>query len=122
MPFMKTVIILLYYWFLLVAFFQVGLLHCVMSDKEYKVILDCAYTNLCEEPKLPPSFRGGKSDSKDKIRLLVDKVNTNSQILLSRTVTIVAVLVDHALLELYNCIHAESPFAQIAVSIYFIYL
>ncbi|XP_050374958.1 uncharacterized protein LOC126792594 [Argentina anserina] len=94
---------------------KVGLLHAVMSDKEYKVILDCAYTNLCEEPKLPPSFRGGKSDSKDKIRLLVDKVNMNSQILLSRTVTIVAVVVDHALLELYNCIHAESPFAQIAL-------
>ncbi|PRQ39555.1 putative vacuolar protein sorting-associated protein [Rosa chinensis] len=94
---------------------KVGLLHCVMSDKEYKVILDCAYTNLCEEPKLPPSFRGGISDSKDTIRLLVDKVNMNSQILLSRTVSIVAVVVDHALLELYNGIHVESPFAQIAL-------
>lgn len=99
-----------------------GLLHGVMSDKEYKVILDCVYTNLCEESKLPPSFRGGKSDSKDTMRLLVDKVNMNSQILLSRTVSIVAVVVDHALLELYNGIHAESPFAQIAVSIYIIYL
>ncbi|KAM1723461.1 hypothetical protein COP2_022335 [Malus domestica] len=51
----------------------VGLLHSVMSDKEYKVILDCAYMNLCEEPKLPPSFCGGKSDSKDTMRQLADK-------------------------------------------------
>ncbi|KAM1609645.1 hypothetical protein ACFXTN_020154 [Malus domestica] len=94
---------------------KVGLLHSVMSDKEYKVILDCAYMNLCEEPKLPPSFRGGKSDSKDTMRLLADKVNMNSQLLLSKTVTIVAVVIDHALLELYNAIHAESPFAQIAI-------
>ncbi|ONI27903.1 hypothetical protein PRUPE_1G110200 [Prunus persica] len=94
---------------------KVGLLHAVMSDKEYKVILDCAFMNLCEEPKLPPTFRGGKSGTKDTMKLLVDKVNMNSQILLSRTVTIVAVVVDHALLELYNGIHAESPFAQIAL-------
>lgn len=99
-----------------------GLLHAVMSDKEYKVILDCAFMNLCEEPKLPPTFRGGKSGTKDTMKLLVDKVNMNSQILLSRTVTIVAVVVDHALLELYNGIHAESPFAQIAVSIYISYI
>ncbi|KAB2599256.1 hypothetical protein D8674_009527 [Pyrus ussuriensis x Pyrus communis] len=94
---------------------KVGLLHGVMSDKEYKVILDCAYMNLCEEPKLPPSFRGGKSGSMDTMRLLADKVNMNSQLLLSKTVTIVAVVIDNALLELYNGIHAESPFAQIAI-------
>ncbi|KAM1191562.1 hypothetical protein PS2_011823 [Malus domestica] len=94
---------------------KVGLLHGVMSDKEYKVILDCACMNLCEEPKLPPSFRGGKSGSMDTMRLLADKVNMNSQLLLSKTVTIVAVVIDNALLELYNGIHAESPFAQIAI-------
>ncbi|KAM1171463.1 hypothetical protein ACFX2G_022182 [Malus domestica] len=82
------------------VFKKVGLLHSVMSDKEYKVILDCAYMNLCEEPKLPPSFCGGKSDSKDTMRQLADKVNMNSQLLLSKTVTIVAVVIDHALLEL----------------------
>lgn len=89
-----------------------------MSDKEYKVILDCVCMNLYEEPRLPPSFRGGKSGSKDTIKLLVDKVNVNSQILLSRNVTIMVVAVEQALLELYNGIHEESPLAHIAVSIY----
>lgn len=89
-----------------------------MSAREYKVILDCVYMNLYEEPRLPPSFRGGKSDSTDTIRLLVDKVNTNSQILLSRNVTIMVVSIEQALLELYNGIHEESPLAHIAVSIY----
>jgi vacuolar protein sorting-associated protein 13A/C len=89
-----------------------------MSDKEYKVILDCGYMNLCEEPRLPPSFRGCKSGSKDTMKMLVDKVNVNSQMLLSRTVTIVAVTVDHALLELCNGIEEESPLARIAVSNY----
>ncbi|PON64877.1 Phosphatidylinositol-4, 5-bisphosphate phosphodiesterase gamma [Parasponia andersonii] len=94
---------------------KVSLFHCVLTGKEYKVILDCAYMNLCEEPRLPPSFRGGKSGSKDTMRLLVDKVNMNSQNLLSRTVTISTVVVDHALLELYNGIHDESRLAHIAL-------
>lgn len=88
-----------------------------MSDKEYKVILDCAYMNLCEETRLPPSFRGRKSGSKDTMRMLVDKVNMSSQMLLSRTVTIVVVVVNHALLELCNGIQ-ESPLAHIGVSNY----
>lgn len=95
------------------------LLHGIMSDKEYKVILDCTYMNLSEEPRLPASFRGGKSGSRDTIRLLVDKVNLNSQLLLSRTVTIIAVTVNHALLELCNGTGGESPLAHIAVSSYF---
>ncbi|KAF3970469.1 hypothetical protein CMV_005848 [Castanea mollissima] len=94
---------------------KVGLLHGVMSDKEYKVILDCGLMNLCEEPRLPPSFRGSKSGSKDAMKVLVDKVNMNSQMLLSRTVTIVGVVVDHALLELCNGIQESSPLAQIAL-------
>lgn len=94
---------------------KVALLHGVMTSKEYKVILDCAYMNLFEEPRLPPSFRGGKPGSKDTMRLFVDKVNMNSQILLSRTVTISTVVVDHALLELYNGVHDESPLAHIAL-------
>lgn len=94
------------------------LLHGIMSDKEYKVILDCTFMNLSEEPRLPASFRGGKSDSKDTIKLLVDKVNLNGQILLSQTVTIISVVVNHALLELCNGTDGESPLAHIAVCIF----
>ncbi|KAK4265962.1 hypothetical protein QN277_026944 [Acacia crassicarpa] len=94
---------------------KVDLLHAVLSEKEYKVILDCTYMNLSEEPMLPPSFRGGNSISKDTIRLLVDKVNMNSQLLLSQTVTVVAVVVNHALLELCYGIDVESPLAHIAL-------
>ncbi|XP_028051145.1 uncharacterized protein LOC114255802 isoform X2 [Camellia sinensis] len=94
---------------------KVGLLHAVMSDKEYNVILDCFYMNLSEQPKLPPSFRGSKSGSKETMRLLADKVNINSQILLSHTVTIIAVEVDHALLELCSGVHEDSPLAHVAL-------
>lgn len=92
------------------------LLHAVLSEKEYKVILDCTFMNLSEEPMLPPSFRGGNSNSKDTIKLLVDKVNMNSQLLLSQTVTVVTVVVNHALLELCYGTDVESPLAHIAVS------
>ncbi|KAK8661863.1 hypothetical protein V6N13_091452 [Hibiscus sabdariffa] len=94
---------------------KVGFLHGVMSDKEYDVILNCSTMNLNEAPSLPPSFRGSKSGSGDAMQLLVDKVNMNSQMILSRSVTIVAVEVDHALLELCNGIHEESPLARIAL-------
>ena len=88
-----------------------------MTSKEYKVILDCSYMNLCEEPRLPPSFRGDKPGSMDAVRLLVDKVNINSQILLSRTVTIFTVAIENALFEMYNGIHDDSPLAHVAVSV-----
>ncbi|CAL5415223.1 unnamed protein product [Camellia sinensis] len=94
---------------------KVGLLHAVMSDKEYNVILDCFYMNLSEQPKLPPSFRGSKSGSKETMRLLADKVNINSQILLSHTVTIIEMEVDHALLELCSGVHEDSPLAHVAL-------
>lgn len=94
---------------------KVGLLHGVMSDKEYSIILDCTYMNLCEEPRLPPSFRSKTSQTKDSIRLLADKVNLQSQILLSRTVFVAAVEVNYALLELCNRIDEKSPLAQIAL-------
>ncbi|XP_022721975.1 uncharacterized protein LOC111279261 isoform X3 [Durio zibethinus] len=94
---------------------KVGFLHGVMSDREYDVILNCTMMNLNEAPRLPPSFRGSKSGSKDTMRLLVDKVNMNGQMLLSRSVTIVAVEVNYALLELCNGIHEESPLARIAL-------
>ncbi|XP_043726204.1 uncharacterized protein LOC122672780 isoform X2 [Telopea speciosissima] len=94
---------------------KVGSLHGVISDKEYNVILDCAYTNIYEEPKLPPSFRSNISNPNDTIRMLADKVNINSQIFLSRTVTIVAVEVNSALLELCNGVGEESPLAHIAL-------
>lgn len=95
---------------------QVGLLHGVMSDKEYNVILDCFYMNFSENPTLPPSFRSSTSASKDTIKMLADKVNVNSQILLSRTVTIMAVEVGYALLELWNDTHGGSCLAHVAVS------
>ncbi|GMH18990.1 hypothetical protein Nepgr_020831 [Nepenthes gracilis] len=94
---------------------QVDSLHAVMSDKEYNVILDCAYTNLNEEPRLPPSFRAAKSGSADTMRLLVDKVNTNSQNFLSHTVSVIAVEVNHVLLELCNAIQEESTLALISL-------
>ncbi|KAL3812236.1 hypothetical protein ACJIZ3_013504 [Penstemon smallii] len=92
---------------------KVGSLHAVMSDKEYNVILDCFYMNLCEQPNLPPSFRSSKSAAKDTIKLLADKVNMNSQVLLSRTVTIVAVGIDYALLELCYGADEGSPLAHV---------
>ncbi|RAL47445.1 hypothetical protein DM860_013410 [Cuscuta australis] len=94
---------------------KIGLLHGVMSDKEYNVILDSLYVNFSEEPKLPPPFRSNKSASKDTIRLLADRVNMNSQILLSRTVTIMSVEVGYALLDLCNGVHEESHLAHIAL-------
>lgn len=96
---------------------QVDSLHAVMSDKEYSVIVDCTCMNLSEEPRLPPSFHGSKEDPKDTMRMLADKVNMNSQILLSQTVNIVAVDVGYALLELCNGVH-ESPLAHLAVSLF----
>ncbi|KAL3831089.1 hypothetical protein ACJIZ3_019891 [Penstemon smallii] len=92
---------------------EVGSLHAVMSDKEYNVIFDCFYMNLCEQPNLPPSFRSSKSAAKDTIKLLADKVNMNSQVLLSRTVTIVAVGIDYALLELCYGADEGSPLAHV---------
>ncbi|XP_020520361.1 uncharacterized protein LOC18430003 [Amborella trichopoda] len=94
---------------------KVGVLHGVINDKEYSVILDCAYMNISEEPQLPPSFRGSSTGPNGSIRLLVDKVNFNSQIFLSRTVTVVTVEVNYALLELCNGIVEESPLAHIAL-------
>ncbi|GAB2216278.1 hypothetical protein Droror1_Dr00024048 [Drosera rotundifolia] len=94
---------------------QIDLLHGVMLDKEYDVILNCAYANMNEEPRLPPSFRAGKSGSADTMKLLVDKVNINSQNFLSRTVTIVAVEVNHALLELCTDVHEISALAHISL-------
>ncbi|KAJ8532740.1 hypothetical protein K7X08_015629 [Anisodus acutangulus] len=94
---------------------KVGLLHGMMSDKEYNVILDCFYMNFSENPTLPPSFRSSTSASKDTIKMLADKVNLNSQILLSRTVTIMAVEVGYALLELWNDAHEGSCLAHVAL-------
>ncbi|KAL9249938.1 Intermembrane lipid transfer protein VPS13-like protein [Drosera capensis] len=94
---------------------QIDSLHGVMLDKEYDVILNCAYANMNEEPRLPPSFRAGKSGSADTMKLLVDKVNINSQNFLSRTVTIVAVEVNHALLELCTDVHEISALAHISL-------
>lgn len=95
---------------------QIGLLHCVMSDNEYSIIVDCAYTNIAEEPKIPPSFRINDLPSKDSIRTIVDKVSVNSQALISGTVALVSVDIQHALLDLCNGLEVGSPLAQISVS------
>lgn len=98
---------------------QVGSLHAVMSDKEYNVILNCALMNLSEQPNIPPSFRNSNSSAKDTIKLLADKVNMNSQVLLSRTVTIMTVEMDYLLLELCYGADKESPLAHVIVSFIF---
>ncbi|CAL9040995.1 unnamed protein product [Musa banksii] len=94
---------------------QIGLLHGIMSDKEYAIIINCIYMNISEVPKLPPSFRDNLTGMKESIRMIADKVNLNSQILLSRTVIILAVEVHDALLELRNDHEEESPLARIAL-------
>lgn len=94
---------------------QVYLLHCVMTDKEYNVIVNCAYMNLLEQPRLPQSFRSN-TGTRESMRMLADKVNPYGQMLLTRTVAVIAVEVHYALLELCNGLDEESPLAQISVS------
>lgn len=94
---------------------QIDFLHAVISDKEYDIIVSCTSMNLFEEPKLPPDFRGSSSGPKAKMRLLADKVNLNSQMIMSSTVTILAVDINYALLELRNSVNEESPLAHVAV-------
>ncbi|KAL6634351.1 hypothetical protein ACP70R_027022 [Stipagrostis hirtigluma subsp. patula] len=94
---------------------QIGLLHAVMSDKEYNVITNCISTNLSETPNLPPSFRENVVRTKESIRLLADKVNLNNHSLLSRTVVVMTVDVQYALLELRNGPDADSPLAELAL-------
>ncbi len=95
---------------------QIGLLHGIMSDKEYNVITSCISTNLSEAPNLPPGFRDNVNRTKDSIRLLADKVNLNNHLLLSRTVVVMTVDVQYALFELRNGPDAESPLAELVVS------
>jgi vacuolar protein sorting-associated protein 13A/C len=95
--------------------FEIGLLHAVMSDKEYSVMTSCISTNLSDTPNLPPSFRENVNRTKESIRLLADKVNLNNHLLLSRTVVIMTVNVQYALLELCNGRYAESPLAELAL-------
>ncbi|EOA39345.1 hypothetical protein CARUB_v10012395mg [Capsella rubella] len=94
---------------------KIDFLHAVISDKEYDIIVSCTSMNLFEEPKLPPDFRGSSSGPKAKMRLLADKVNLNSQMIMSRTVTILAVDINYALLELCNSVNEESPLAHVAL-------
>uniref|UniRef100_A0A1J3IH98 Putative vacuolar protein sorting-associated protein 13A n=1 Tax=Noccaea caerulescens TaxID=107243 RepID=A0A1J3IH98_NOCCA len=94
---------------------KIDFLHCVISDKEYDIIVSCTSMNLFEEPKLPPDFRGNCSGPKDNMRLLVDKVNLNSQMITSRTITVLAVDINYALLELRNSVNEESPLAHVAL-------
>ncbi|KAK1425949.1 hypothetical protein QVD17_14616 [Tagetes erecta] len=93
---------------------KIGSLHSVVSDKEYGVINSCVTMNLSEEPNIPPSFRDTNSGS-DTIRMLSDKVNMTSQVFLSRSVNIMAVQLDYALLELCNGVQEDSPLANITL-------
>jgi vacuolar protein sorting-associated protein 13A/C len=88
-----------------------------MSDKEYNVITNCISTNLSETPNLPPSFRENVNRTKESIRLLADKVNLSNHPVLSRTVVVMTVDVQYALLDLRNGPDAGSPLAKLAVSI-----
>ena len=88
-----------------------------MSDKEYSVMTSCISTNLSDTPNLPPSFRENVNRTKESMRLLADKVNLNNHLLLSRTVVIMTVNIQHALLELCNGQDGGSPLAELAVSI-----
>lgn len=105
-------------FYMIIIFFlmQIGLLHGIMSDKEYNVITSCISTNLSEAPNLPPGFRDNVNRTKDSIRLLADKVNLNNHLLLSRTVVVMTVDVQYALFELRNGPDAESPLAELVVS------
>ncbi|KAL7618287.1 hypothetical protein Lser_V15G01600 [Lactuca serriola] len=94
---------------------KIGSLHTVVSDKEYGIITNCLAMNLGEQPNLPPPFRDINSDNSDTIRLLADKVNMTSQVFLSRSVNIMAVQMDHALLELCNGIQEDTPLAHITL-------
>ncbi|XP_071698618.1 uncharacterized protein [Rutidosis leptorrhynchoides] len=94
---------------------KVGSLHAVVSDKEYSIIMSCLSMNMSEEPNLPPNFRDTDSESTNTIRMLADKVNMTSQVFLSRTVNIMAVQLDYALLELCNGIQEDSPLANITL-------
>lgn len=73
--------------------------------------------NLSEQPRLPPSFRSSAAGTKEPMRMLADKVNPYGQMLLARTIAVIAVQVHYALLELCNGLDKESPLAQISVSI-----
>ncbi|KAL8205058.1 hypothetical protein R6Q57_010681 [Mikania cordata] len=94
---------------------KMGSLHAVVSDKEYSVITSCVTMNLSEEAQLPPNFRDTNSVSTDTIRMLADKVNLTSQVFLSRTINIMTVQLDYALLELCNGIQEDSPLANITL-------
>ncbi|XP_024982723.1 uncharacterized protein LOC112519038 isoform X5 [Cynara cardunculus var. scolymus] len=94
---------------------KIGSLHAVISDKEYSIITSCLAMNMGEEPMLPPNFRDTNAGSSETIRLLADKVNMTSQVFLSRSVNILAVQLDYALLELCNGIQEDSPLAHITV-------
>ncbi|XP_076932508.1 uncharacterized protein LOC143598077 [Bidens hawaiensis] len=94
---------------------KIGSLHAVVSDKEYSVISSCVTMNLSEEANLPPNFRTTNSGSTDTMRMLADKVNMTSQVFLSRSVNIMAVELDYALLELCNGIQEDLPLANITL-------
>ncbi|PTQ34792.1 hypothetical protein MARPO_0076s0036 [Marchantia polymorpha] len=108
---------------------QVDMLCGVMSDKEYLVIIDCASTNVSEQPNLPPTFREdiGASEvgnqefmnlepaQETDEHLTVHASNTDGQPVLTWTKTRVNIDIRHVELELYNGVEREFPLARLEI-------
>ncbi|KAH9312826.1 hypothetical protein KI387_027861 [Taxus chinensis] len=104
---------------------QVDLLHGVMSDKEYMVIMDCASSNISEEANLPPNVREvpertsriqqvGKPIAQVKLNqsIATHEDQERSENGLSRTLVLATIKIQNASMELYNGIDRESPLAR----------
>lgn len=102
---------------------QIDVLHGVMSDKEYMVIIDCASSNISEEADLPPNVRDIPERQLDCLQIENEQGQSNQNILSqedqmssqdgsSYTLTLVTVEIQFASLKLYNGIDRESPLAR----------
>eukprot|EP01018_Ginkgo_biloba_P025446 Gb_15429 [translate_table: standard] len=102
---------------------QVDLLHGVMSDKEYMVIVDCASANISEEPHLPPNVRdisvmksgfiqGQEPNGRRESHQYIISHKIRSQDSSPYTIALVTVEIQYASLELYNGIDRECPLAR----------
>lgn len=102
---------------------QIDLLHGVMSDKEYMVIIDCASSNISEEADIPPNVRDIREGQLACLQVENELGKSNQNIISNEdqmsgqdgssfTLTLVTVEVHFASLELYNGIDRESPLAR----------
>ncbi|CAM6102066.1 unnamed protein product [Calypogeia fissa] len=112
---------------------QVDMLYGVMSDKEYLVIIDCASTNLAEQPNLPPSFRDNAASSdisdqefmhletpQDSDEQVAQTPGRDGQALTSWTKMRWNVDVRHVELELYVGVDRDSPLARLEIQRYWL--